>query len=49
MTQYNTFDLKWSNSPLDLKSGIENGIEVTLKLSSKVILIRRVIFRINCY
>ena len=38
MTQYNTLNVKLSNSQLDeLKSGIKNGIEVTLKLSSNVV------------
>ena len=37
MTQYNTLNLKLSNSKLnELKSGIINGTEVTLKLSSTV-------------
>ena len=37
MTQYNTLNLKLSNSQLNkLKSGIKNGTEVTLKLSSNV-------------
>ena len=35
MTQYNFLNLKLSNSQLNnLKSGIKNGTEVTLKLSS---------------
>ena len=35
MTQYNTFNVKLSNSLLNkLKSGIKNCTEVTLKLSS---------------
>ena len=34
MTQHNTLNLKVSSSQLNkLKSGIKNGIEVTLKLS----------------
>ena len=38
MTQYNTLNVKLSNSQLNkLKSGIENGTEVTLKLSSIVV------------
>ena len=38
MTQCNTLNVKMSNSRLYiLKSGINNGIEVTLKLSSNVI------------
>ena len=37
MTQYHTSNVKLSNSQLDkLKSGVENGTEVTLKLSSIV-------------
>ena len=38
MTQYNTFNVKLTNSQFnELKSGIKNGgAEVTLKLSSKV-------------
>ena len=35
MTQYNTLNIKLSNSQLNkLKSGIKNGSEVTLELSS---------------
>ena len=38
MTQYNTFNVNLSNSQLNkLKSGIKNGTEVTLKLSSNVV------------
>ena len=38
MTQYNILNVKLSNSQLDeLKSGIENGIDATLKLSANVI------------
>ena len=38
MTQYNTLNVKLSNSQLNkLKSGIKNGAEVTLKSSSKVV------------
>ena len=38
MTQYNTLNVKLSNSQLNkLKSGIENGNEVTLKLLSNVV------------
>ena len=38
MTQYNTLKVKLSNSQLNkLKSGIKNGTEVTLNLSSNVI------------
>ena len=37
MTQYNTLNVELSNSQLNkLKSGIKNGIEVTLKMSSDV-------------
>ena len=37
MTQYNTLNVKLSNSQLNkLKSGINNGTEVTLKVSSDV-------------
>ena len=37
MTQYNALSVKLSNSQLNkLKSGIKNGTEVTLKLSSNV-------------
>ena len=38
MTQYNTSNVKFSNSQLNkLKSGITNDTEVTLKLSSNVV------------
>ena len=38
MTQYSTLNIKLSNSQLNkLKSGIKNGTEVTLNLSSNVI------------
>ena len=38
MTQYNILNVKLSNSQLNkLKSGIKNGTEVTLKLSSNVV------------
>ena len=38
MTQYNTLNVKWSNSQLNkLKLGIKNGNEVTLKVSSNVV------------
>ena len=38
MTQYNTLNAKLSNSQLNtLKSGIKNGIEVTLKISSNIV------------
>ena len=35
MTQYNTLNVKLSNSQLDkLKSGINNGTEINLEISS---------------
>ena len=38
MTQYNTLDVKFSNSKLNkLKSGMKNGAEVTLNLSWNLI------------
>ena len=38
MTQYNTLNVKLSNSQLNkLKSGIKNGTELTLKISSNVV------------
>ena len=38
MTQYNILNVKLSNSQLnELKSGIKNGTEVTLKISSNAI------------
>ena len=38
MTQYNTLNVKQSNLQLnELKSGIKNGTEVTLKISSNVV------------
>ena len=38
MTQYNTLNAKLSNSQINkLKSGIKNGTEVTLKLSSNFV------------
>ena len=38
MTQYNTLNVKLSNSQLnELKSGIRNGTEVTLKLLSNFV------------
>ena len=38
MTQYNTLDVKLSNSQLNkLKSGIKNGTELTLKLLLNVV------------
>ena len=39
MTQYNTLNVKLSNSQVgSLKSGMKNGTEVTLKLSSIVVI-----------
>ena len=38
MTQYNTLNVKLSNSELNkLKSGIKSGTEVALKMSSNVV------------
>ena len=38
MTQYNTLKVNLSNSQINkLKSGIKNGIEVTLKISSSTV------------
>ena len=38
MTQYNTLNVKLSNSQLNnLKSGIKNGIKINLKFSSNVV------------
>ena len=38
MTQYNILNVKLSNSQLNkLKSGVKNGTEVTLNVSSKLI------------
>ena len=38
MTQYNTLNVKFSNSQINkLKSGIKNGTDVTLKISSKIV------------
>ena len=38
MTQYNTLNVKLSNSQINkLKSGIKNGTEIALKLSSNVV------------
>ena len=38
MTQYNTLNVKLSNSQLNkLKSGIKNGTDGTLKISSNVV------------
>ena len=49
MTQYNTLNAKLSNSQLNkLRSSIKNSTEVTLNLSSNVvILMMRLIFLIN--
>ena len=52
MTQYNTLNVKLSNSQLNkLKSGIKNGTEVTLKISSNVAgdSNDEIIFLVNCY
>ena len=53
MTQYNTLNVKLSNLQLNqLKSGIKNGTEVTLKISSNVVGDSndvRIIFRISYY
>ena len=45
MTQYNTINVKLSNSKLNkLKSGIENGTQMLL-----VILMMKIVFRISRY
>ena len=52
MTQYNTLNVKLSNSQLNkLKSGIKTGTKVTLNLSSNVIdnSNDKLIFLINYY
>ena len=52
MTQYNTLNVKLSNSKLyKLNSGVKNGTEVALKMLSNVVgdLVLRIIFRISCY
>ena len=52
MTQYNTLNVKLSNLQLNkLKSGIKNNTEVTLKISSMllVILMMKIVFRISYY
>ena len=52
MTQYNTLNVKLSNFQLNkLKSGIKNGTEVTLKISSNVAgdSNDEIIFLVNCY
>ena len=51
MTQYNTLNVKLSNSQLnELKFRIENDTEVTLNLSSNVVsdFKDKIIFLINC-
>ena len=50
MTQYNCLNVKLPNSQLNkLKSGIKNGTDETLNLSSNVILTVRLIFHMNNY
>ena len=52
MTQYNTLNVKLSNSQLNkLKSAIKKGTEATLNLSSNLIgnWMIKLIFHINCY
>ena len=52
MTQYNTLNIKLSNSQLSkLKPETKNGKKETLKISSNVVgdSTDRKIFRINCY
>ena len=52
MNQYNTLNVKFSNSQLNkLKSGIKNNTEVTLKFHQMllVVLVMQIIFRISCY
>ena len=50
MTQYNTLNVKLFNSQINkLKSGIKDGTEVIVKVSSSVILMVRKSFRINRY
>ena len=52
MTQHNTLNVKLSNSQLSkLKYAIENGIDVTLNLSSNLIevLIMKLILHTNYY
>ena len=49
MTQYNTLNVKLSNSQLNKsKSGIKSHTQVTLKMLL-VILMMKIIFRISCY
>ena len=52
MIQYNTLNIKLSNSQLDkLKTGLKNGTEVTFKISSNVVWDSNdeKIFIKNCY
>ena len=50
MTQHNTLNIKIPNSQLNtIKSGIKNGMEVTLNLSSNVILMISLILCIDYY
>ena len=48
MTQYNTLNLKLSNSQLNkLKLGIKNGTEVTLNLSTQIIINQHTSFEVS--
>ena len=53
MTQYNTLNVKLSNSQLNkLKPGIQDSTEVTLKLSTNVVgdsNDETLVININCY
>ena len=52
MTQYNTINVKLSNSQRnELKSGIKNNTELTLKISSNAVgdSPQKIIFLISCY
>ena len=52
MTQYNTLNVKLFNPLINnLKSGIKNGAEVTLKVSTNVAgdLMMTIVFWISCY
>ena len=50
MTQYNSLDVKLSNSQLNkLNSAIKNQNEVVLRLSSNMIGNIKLIFLTNCY
>ena len=51
MTQYETLNVELYNSQFNkLNSGIKNGTEVTLKLSSNVVgKFNDQVFHINCY